>query len=83
MASQEVQGSRQEGEDGRFKTGIMLFIGDAPSDAPAIGGYFTDAADNVESALTGRMCVQVKKDPETLPGIWLFTAFYRAFKAYA
>ncbi len=83
MASQEVIGSRREWQTGKHTFGEMLHVGDAPSDAPSTGDYFTPKGGSIESGLTGRKCIRVDKDPEIVPGIMFFRAIFQAFKAYS
>ena len=83
----EVKGSRREWEDAKMKYGEMLFVGTSMADTggpnPDTPSFFTPAGGSLESGLTGRRCISVQKDIETLPGLIRFAGRYAAFKAYA
>ena len=82
MADTEVKGSGREWETNKFNFGERLSVGAASTDAPSIGGYFDPpGAIGADSGVTGRVCVRVDKDKESLPGIWLFRSTFQGFNA--
>lgn len=80
----EIKGSRREYEKGKFRYGESLWVATTAADAnlPSYGTYFTDSAGSTDSGVMGRKCVEIQRDPEAVPGIWLVRATYVAFRAY-
>ena len=81
----EVKGSRREVEKDKLRYGYLLAVATTAADAgiPTRGDFFTDSAGSTDSGVTGRKCVDVQKDSEALPGIWLIRCTYVAFRAYS
>ena len=83
LTNQEVKGSGARWDDAKYTNGQKLFIAAAQDQAPLIQSEFdtTDGGQTLETVLTDLRCTQVKSIPEVLPGLWLFTVTYRAFRA--
>ncbi len=80
MADTEIKGSGRQWETARYRFGERLSVGASEDDAPSIGDYYTPPGGSQDSGVTGRKCVRVQKDKDSLPGIWLFRAVYQGFK---
>jgi len=82
LTNQEVKGSGARWDDAKFTNGQRLFIAAAQDQAPLTQSAFDSAdGETLETGLTDLRCTQVKSIPEVLPGLWLFTVTYRAFRA--
>ena len=81
----EIQGSRKTWEQGRFIFGERLYVATTfdDSNVPGYGAAFTPPTGGAETAPTGRMAVDVKVDPEAIPGIFLTQITYQGFRQYS
>ena len=94
MALTEVQGSRKEQVGHKISDGVMMFVGAASADAPALTGaggtgnpygfFWLPGGTAAEgTGLTHRRAFHNNIDVNTLPGIAIITTHFRAFQAHA
>ena len=84
MAVGEIRGSRAE-RDRYFRNyGTSLHVSTDGAHGITVGTtYFTDHGDTTESGVTGRICVGVDDDWNSVPGLCIHTAHYMGFPAHA
>jgi len=94
MALTEVQGSRKEQIGHKISDGVMMFVGAAAADAPALNGvggtanpygFFRIPGATAEegTGITHRRAFHNNIDVNTLPGIAIITTHYRKFQIHS
>ena len=85
-AAAEIQGSRQERKGFFRNQGVQTFVIAALADTgiPVAGTtFFTPKGGSIETTPTGRICVNVTYDWQTVPGLGIVTAQFMGVNAYA
>lgn len=80
----EIKSSRREWDSADYSFGERIFVAAAESDLPDTGEFFTNSAGTNESGLKlrGRKCVRRNVDDQSVPGLYLGTLTYLAFKPF-